>query len=66
MANHHSLARIMYGTTTEERYLPPTSASSAPLLSTQSQRESGDSQDEQTDTLGALLHRAWNNISGKH
>lgn len=64
MANQ-SLARIMFGTT-EERYLPPSAASAVPAASNRSMWEVGDKQTEKTETLGALLHRAWNNLSGKH
>lgn len=63
MANQ-SLARIMYGTT-EDHYLP-SATSAVPPVSNRSVWEKVDEQTEKTESLGALLHRAWNNISGKH
>jgi hypothetical protein len=60
----HSLARIMYGTS-EDHYLPRATTSAVPLSST-SASETVNEQTEKTDTLGALLRRAWNNLSGKH
>lgn len=60
----HSLARIMYGTS-EDHYLPPATACGTPL-SSRAESEKLNDQAEKTHTLGALLHRAWNNLSGKH
>jgi hypothetical protein len=57
-----SLARIMYGTS-EDHYLP---APALPPLSNRSLSETVDDQAGKTGTLSTLLHRAWNNLSGKH
>jgi hypothetical protein len=64
MANQ-SLARIMYGTS-EAHYFPATVASAVPPLSNRSLTETVDTHAEKAETLGTLLHRAWNSLSGKH
>jgi hypothetical protein len=64
MANE-SLARIMYGTSSEEAHVSA-AGSAFPGLSAKSLAESLSDSASAEETFGELLHRVWMNVSGKH